>query len=90
MSNRTCYFGLGLAIGAVLGITAATIYSPKEIRETGKVVEEKILSLAARVMSNIRWLMMTPRERYTFLWQRGGSLRDWRTQYPHPQSATKC
>ncbi|MDD4859335.1 MAG: YtxH domain-containing protein [Dehalococcoidales bacterium] len=89
MSNRTCYFGIGLAIGAVAGIVAASFYSPKQLQETKKIVEEKLLDGAAKLLFHVRWLTMTPRERYTFLWQRGGSLHDWRTQYHAPEHAAK-
>lgn len=85
MSSKMGYFTLGLAIGAALGFTVEYLYAPERTQDTRKRLADKALGLAAKALFQLRWLTMTPRERYTFLLHRGGSLREWRTQYRTPR-----
>ena len=90
MSSESTKFAVGFAIGAAIGLALSFLYAPQGAPETRKKFEEKILDLAARALFNLRWLVMTPRERYVFLLHRAGSLRDWRTQYRTPQHAEQA
>ncbi|MDD5127307.1 MAG: hypothetical protein PHR43_04325 [Dehalococcoidales bacterium] len=89
MSNRMSYFGIGLVAGAVLGITAAALCSPQQMRKAGEVVEDKLLGCAARVLNELQWWTMTPRERYAAVLRKSGSLHEWRTQYHNPEHAAR-
>jgi gas vesicle protein len=70
-------FAVGLGIGAILGVVLA----PQSGEETRQMLAEKTEDFSSnfdKLMFNLRWLVMTPRERYAHLWKHGGSLRELR------------
>ncbi len=81
MSNRISNFAVGVILGATIGMTLGSLCAPRPGEDTRKRFEEKLLEAAGRLLFNLRWMLMTPKERYTYLWSRGGSLHDWRYHY---------
>ena len=76
MSNKNLAIGfaLGLGIGAIVGL----LYAPNTGEKTRELLSKKSGAALKRMGSNLKWTLMTPRERYMYLWKRGGSLREWR------------
>ncbi|MFC2068678.1 YtxH domain-containing protein [Chloroflexota bacterium] len=66
--SGTC-FTIGLIIGAAAGILMGLIYTPRSGNRTRKLLKEKV-----------RWMIMSPSERYAYLLARGGFLRKRHTQ----------
>ena len=72
-------FALGAAVGAVIGL----LYAPGPGSGARELMREKLGGEASpfrRMLFNLKWITMSPRERYSYLWAHGGSLHDWR---PH-------
>lgn len=72
-------FAIGLGIGAIIGI----LYAPRSGEETRELVSESTEGLAGvinKLIFNLKWMTMSPRERYVYLWNRGGSLRELRKE----------
>jgi len=66
-------FALGLSVGAVVGL----LYAPKSGEETRQTICDKTTVACSKLKFNLYWLLMSPRERYRYLWNHGGSLRRW-------------
>jgi gas vesicle protein len=83
MSNKDMIIGfaVGLGIGAVVGLLCA----PRSGEETRQLLKTKSSDIFKRMLHNLRWMMMTQRERYLSLWNRGGSLREWRKAHEAPK-----
>jgi gas vesicle protein len=72
--NAALGFAIGLGIGTAIGL----LFAPKPGYETRQLLKAKSADAVKKVQSNLKWTLMTPRERYIYLWNRGGSLRNWR------------
>ena len=82
MSNKNLAIGfaVGLGIGAIFGL----LYAPEsgeEARRTIRGKTEVIAGAINKLMFRLRWIIMSPREKYLYLWNHGGSLREWREEY---------
>jgi hypothetical protein len=78
-------FAVGIGIGAVLGVLLA----PQSGEETRRMLAERTEGLGSnfdKLMFNLRWLVMTPRERYAHLWKHGGSLRELRKEQEYAKN----
>jgi gas vesicle protein len=75
MSSKN--MALGLAIGLGIGAIVGLLYAPGSGEENRQLIKSKSANAMKRLKYNLRWMLMTPRERYLFLWNRGGSLRNW-------------
>ena len=75
MSNKN--MALGFAIGLGIGAIVALLYAPGSGEENRQLIKSKSANMTKRLKFNLKWMLMTPRERYLFLWNRGGSLRNW-------------
>ncbi|MFC1942692.1 YtxH domain-containing protein [Chloroflexota bacterium] len=78
MSNKNIAIGLalGLGVGTIIGL----LYAPESGEEVRKVIRGKtdtITDSIGKLMFKLRWITMSPRERYLYHWNHGGSLRDW-------------
>jgi hypothetical protein len=76
MSNKN--LALGLAIGIGIGAIVGLLCAPASGKETRQLIRDKSDFTANKLKFNLKWTLMTPRERYLYLWNRGGSLRNWR------------
>ena len=73
----------GLALGFSVGVVIGLLCAPESGEEARQQLKEKTEGLAETVnklIFNLKWLIMSPRERYTYLWNRGGSLRELRKE----------
>jgi hypothetical protein len=75
--NVVIGFALGLGIGAAVGL----LYAPESGEEARQLLREKAADAIRRFMFNLRWIVMSPRDRYAYLWHHSGSLREWRKGY---------
>lgn len=85
MSNKSLVIGLavGLGIGAIIGL----LYAPESGEDSRRWLRGKTQIMAdalGKLMFNLKWLLMSPRERYLYLWHRGGSLRELRQEHVMP------
>jgi gas vesicle protein len=69
---------LGFAIGLGIGVIAGLLCAPRPGQETREILKEKSSGFFGKCRSNLKWMLMTKNERYAYLWNRGGSLREWR------------
>ncbi len=83
MSNKEMVIGfaIGLGIGAFIGL----LYAPEPGKEARQLLREKAADAIKRLMFNLKWIIMSPRDRYMYLWNRSGSLREWRKGYAMPK-----
>ena len=86
MSNKglVSSFTIGFIVGTAIGTAIGLIYAPESGEDARKMWREKteaVINPFKKAMFNLKWMMMSPRERYTYLWDHGGSLHEWRRQY---------
>ena len=86
MTNRDelANVAIGFLAGAAVGVVIGMLYAPEEGSEAREQMRDKldvVVSPLKRLLFNLKWLTMSPRERYSYLWAHGGSLHDWRPQY---------
>ena len=56
-------FAVSFIVGAAIGVAIALFYAPRPGRETREHLGERV-----------RWITMSPLEKYAYLWERGGSI----------------
>ena len=86
MSNKNAAtsFIIGLTAGVALGAVIGLIYAPESGEDARKLLRGKaevIVNPFKKLMFNLGWMIMSPREKYEYLWTHGGSLHDWREEY---------
>jgi gas vesicle protein len=69
-------FAIGFGIGTIIGL----LYAPESGEETRQLLKEKTEGVMNKLIFNLKWLIMSPRERYLYFWNRGGSLRELRQE----------
>ena len=81
LTNKDCNPALGYltgaAIGFSLGIVIGFLYAPHSGRKTREQLRQRIM-----------WVFMSPRQRYAYLWRRGGSLQEWLQQQRKTSEST--
>ena len=82
MSNKALVSSLasGFVIGIAIGTAVGQMYAPESGEDARKIWGEKAGAVIKKAMFNLRWMMLSPREKYTYLWKHGGSLHEWRSQ----------
>ena len=86
MSQRSfaTNFAVGFLIGTTVGAVLSLLYTPEPGEEARKALRKRIdaviVSPASKIIHNLRWMIMSPRDKYSYLWTHGGSLREWRSQ----------
>jgi len=59
-------FTVSFIVGAAIGVAMGLLYAPRPGRETREHLGERV-----------RWITMSPHEKYAYLWERGGSIGEW-------------
>ena len=86
MGNRELIsdFAIGFLIGTAVGAVVGLLYAPEPGGEAREAVKERLKGITSpfeRILFNLKWMLMSPKERYSYLWSHGGSLHDWSPHY---------
>ena len=65
MDKKCTSFTIGFIIGAAVAIALGFMFAPRAGKQTREWLSDRL-----------RWLIMSPREKYRYLWSKSGSLRD--------------
>ena len=94
MSSRNLASGLavGFVLGTAIELAVGLLYAPRPGEETRRILRDKAeeaFNPIKKTLFRLRWMTMSLRERYSYLWAKGGSLREWRGQYATPEQPDK-
>jgi len=90
--NQISGLAAGLVVGAAAGTLVGILFAPEPGSEAREMVKDRLNFLAApckKLLFDLKWMTMSPREKYSYFWAHGGSLHDWRAEH-EAQMPPRC